>query len=921
MSKLNALLLNIIAVFAALAHASGSGVNVAAPATTKAVITLTKPVIVQLQFGRMTLPAGTKMSLLGRDAGGLKCDFNNNSIVVPVASTDYEAVAPVARSVGQEGFETQVAPFFKDNCIKCHGPEKSKGKITLHTLDGNLAAGRDMERWEKILKELKSGEMPPEDEKQPTDAERNSLIGWIESGMRQFASNAAQAAPTPTTRRLTNFEYQNTMRDMLGFELKLISSLPEDPVKPYHFNNTAEFMLIGPEQMDRYLECARQAMASAIVDPGDPKIHRTAQALSPGKKGQPNSGEQGVEIGVYKGAGTGDGSITLKDWPKTGEFKIRVKASAILSPGEKEVPLRLVMGTLLRGDAGAGVYEPVGTVHLRNDPAQAREFEFRGRIENIPITPGGITKTGVKPPQIYVYYQNLFDNGELNDHRKSAFDDSWSGVAPRILLESVEFEAPVTDVWPPEHHTRILFDSPLRKSNPKAYAREVITRFATRAFRRTPTSDEVERFVQIHRIFAKDFDTLEGAMRETLAMVLISPQFLYHTVAQDGVASRHYELASKLSYFLWGSMPDDELLKLAGQGRLDDPAVMATQVRRLLADKRSGDFVNNFTTQWLSLAKMKTVSINRDIFPRFLYVGHVGERAGTEVMFRPTIRDYMHDETVGFIAELIKRNTSALAIVSSDFAFLNQPLAAHYGVPGVQGLELRPVPVKPEHHLGGLLTQGSVLIGNSTGSAPHPIYRAVWLREAILGEDVKPPPAEVPALSDSAGDAAEKAISIKDLLRQHRKQESCNVCHASLDPWGIPFEKYNATGKFQPMVPKAGARVRGFNEKTDTDPAGYAAYLKTINTVEVHADARVPRGPTIDGMEQLKTFLFKERKDDIAENVMRRLLSYGMGRGLTYRDKFLVEQLCKQTKQNEYRFQDMIIAICQSEAFRGRPKP
>ena len=833
------------------------------------------------------------------------------AIIVSLSVSSYGEIAS-----GPTGFHASIQPFFKANCIKCHGPEKSKGKVTLHTIDGDVLVGRDLERWEKILKELKSGEMPPEDEKQPTDAERNALIAWIESGMRQFASSAAQAAPTPTTRRLTNFEYQNTMRDLLGFELKLISSLPEDPVKPYRFNNTAEFMLIGPEQMDRYLECARRAMASAIVDPGDPKVHRTAQTLTPGKKGQAKGGEQGVEIGVY----SGEKSIVLKDWPKTGEFKIRVKTSAILSPGEKEVPLRLVMGTSLRSDAGSGVYEPVGTVQLRNDSAEAREFEFRGRIENIPVEPGAVTAKGNQPPKIYIYYQNIFDNGELNDHRKSAFDTSWNNEAPRILIESIEFEAPVADVWPPEHHMRILFDSPLRKSNPEAYAREVITRFAARAFRRTPTPDEVERFVEIYRIFAKNFDTLEEAMRETLAMVLISPQFLYHTVAQDGVASRQHELASKLSYFLWGSMPDDELMKLAAQGRMDDPAVIAAQVRRLLADRRSGDFVNNFTTQWLSLAKMKTVTINRDLFPRFLYWVHVGERSGQEVLFRPTIRDYMHDETVGFIAELIKRNASVSNIVDSDFAFLNQPLAAHYGVPGVQGIDLRPVPVKPEHHLGGLLTQGSVLIGNSTGSAPHPIYRAVWLREAILGEDVKPPPAEVPALSDSAGDAAAKAITIKDLLRQHRKEESCNICHASLDPWGIPFEKYNAAGKFQPMVPKGGTRVRGFNEKTDTDMAGYASYLKTINTVEVHADARVPRGPTIDGMEQLKAFLLKERKDDIAENVMRRLLSYGMGRSLTYRDKFLVEQLCKQTKQKDYRFQDMLIAICQSEAFRGRPK-
>ena len=671
---------------------------------------------------------------------------------------------PAAIPAGEPGHRSHIKPYFETYCIKCHGPEKSKGKITLHTLGGDLAsgAGGEMERWEKIIEVLKLGEMPPEDEDQPADADREAVIEWIEGGIQKFASSHDLESTVPTTRRLTNFEYENTMRDLLGFRLKLIDKLPEDPVKPYHFNNTAAFMLIGPEQMDRYLECARRAMASAIVDPGDPEIFRTSKQLSP----RNNPKVQGVEIGVYASAGQGEVSVGLNGWPKTGEFKLKVKASPILPPNESEVPLRVVMGTTLRSDGGFGLYEPVGTAHLRNDPAQAREFEFRGRIENFPVEPAEVTAKGPQGPKMLIHLQNVFNNGELNDHRKSAFDDSWSQIAPRILLESVEFEAPITDVWPPEHHKRILFDSPLRQSNPEAYAREVITRFASRAFRRPPTTDEIERFVQIHRIFAKDFDTLERAMRETLSMVLVSPQFLYHTVAEDGVAARQFELTSKLSYFLWGSMPDDELLKLAAQGRLDDPTVIAAQVRRLLADKRSGDFVNNFTTQWLSLAKMKTVNINQDLFPRILYHVHVGERGGQEVSFRPTIRDYMHDETVGFVAELIKRNASVLNIVESDFAFLNQPLAAHYGVPGLQGLELRPIPVKPEHHLGGLLTQGSVLVGNSTGSAPHPIYRAVWLREAILGEEVRPPPAEVPALSDSAGDAAAKAITIKDLLRR-----------------------------------------------------------------------------------------------------------------------------------------------------------
>jgi hypothetical protein len=257
-----------------------------------------------------------------------------------------------------------------------------------------------------------------------------------------------------------------------------------------------------------------------------------------------------------------------------------------------------------------------------------------------------------------------------------------------------------------------------------------------------------------------------------------------------------------------------------------------------------------------------------------------------------------------------------LDIVDSDFAWLNEPLAAHYGVDGVQGLDFRAVPIAPDAPLGGLPTQGAVLVGNGTGSAPHPIYRAVWLREAILGDEVAPPPAEVPALSDTAGEGVANATSIKNMLRLHRTVESCNDCHARLDPWGIPFEEYNAIGQYQPFIPKNGANVRGFQSGVDGTLDGYREYLKTVNTLPVDAVARVPNGPEIKGMKELKHYILKDRQDEVAENVIRRLLTYGIGRSLNYHDRYAVEDLLKQSKQNDHRFQDMILTICRSELFR-----
>ena len=810
-------------------------------------------------------------------------------------------------------FKKEVVPFFEEYCIRCHGPEKSKGQISLHTLDGDLSTGRDLERWEDVLEMLESGEMPPEDEEQPSETKRMLMADWINSGLHDYVKKASEVEVATTTRRLTNFEYQNTMRDLLGFELELAKDLPVDPDKPYHFNNTAKMMMIGPDQLVRYKEAARKAMASAIVDPGKPEIHRVSLKWEHGKPGK--GGLSQAEIGVYQGPGVGRKTVGVKSWPKTGEFKIRVKASGHFPKGFEEVALRLVMGTDLRHDSGSGIYHEVGTVHLTNAPDQPEEFEFRGRIENVPVQPARATKNKIIPPSITITAQNIFDNGELNDHRKSGFDASWSAQAPRVVLESLEFEAPVAEIWPPEHHTRILFESPLRTRKPDQYAREVIKRFMTRAFRRPVSEEEVDHYQRIHKIYDAEFDTLEQAMRETLAMVLISPQFLYHRVIDDSETKKHYELASRLSYFLWGSMPDQELFDLAASGKLDDPAVLEAEARRLLGDKRAAGFVENFTTQWLSIAKMKTVNVNRDLFPRFLYTVHVGERRGQEQQFRPTIRDYMHEETVGFVGELIGKNASVLNIVDSDFAYLNEPLAVHYGVEGVHGLKLRAVAVQPDHRLGGLLTQGSVLVGNSTGSAPHPIYRAVWLREAILGDEVKPPPAEVPALSDSAGDSADEAVSIKNLLALHRNNESCRDCHVRLDPWGIPFERYSAIGKYQPFVPKDKIRVRGFNHKQDQTLAGYQAYLQSVYTEEVEASSRVPHGPRVDGMRELKKYLLKDRKDEIVENVIRRLMTYGIGRELTYRDRFEVKKLLTSAKEKGYKLQDMIVSVCLSPVF------
>ncbi len=804
--------------------------------------------------------------------------------------------------------------FFQRYCTDCHGEKKSKGKITLHDFPFDSTDSKNLKLIENVLDTLKTNDMPPDDEEQPSDQEREAMVAWLDQSLRsQTEKSAAPVIAASTTRRLTNVEYEQTMRELFGLPLQVKELLPEDPQKPYHFNNNADFMLIGPEQVERYLEAARQSLSHVIVDPAPPK---TLKQRFTWKAEVLQNGMAINEVGIWGNRRDSPANgFTISNPPTSGEFILRFKASAILTENAQELPLRFVMGYSLAENSSTLRMAPIGTVRLKNSPKDPQEFELRGRFENFPIRPATPHKNKMLPPSLTITPQNLYDDGTLNDNID--FQKSRNAKMPRAIIEWAEIEGPITQPWPPAHHTRILFDSPLRESNTDAYVREVLTRFLNRAFRRPVTRDEVQRFVSIYEIIRKETPSFEHAMRETLAMALVSPQFLFHTVADGEAVSPSYELASRLSYFLWKSMPDEELLSLAARGQLNDPKVVEKQVLRMLDDKRSETFIRDFTMQWLSLAKSLTVPINVELFPRFLQYVAFGERKNTEEPYRPTIREYMLQESIAFVGVMIRKNLNPLNVVDSNFAMLNQRLAAHYGVPNVHGDEIRAVAIKPEHQLGGLLTNGSVLVGNGTGTAPHPIYRAVWLREAILGEYVAPPPAEVPALTDTAGESAEKALSIKVLLEKHRTVESCNDCHARLDPWGIPFEHYNAIGQFQPKVPKDGIRIKALSPGSKMDLAQYNEYLKSINVVDVDATTRLPKGPEVNGLKGLKNYLIKERSEDINRNIIRRLMTYGIGRELSVHDRPAIEAIQNSARSNKSGMRDIIVSICQSELFQA----
>lgn len=816
---------------------------------------------------------------------------------------------------GQAGFERNVRPFLEEHCFRCHGPEKAKAKLALHKIKGVGGSDEEMETWEDILIMIEDGDMPPDDEPQPEVKDRQAITAWIDQSIKDAAKQSQEKSHDTIARRLTNFEYENTMRDLLGVDLDLAEKLPKDPVKPYEFNNSAELMRLGPEQLVHYLESARHALASTIVEGERPEVktHRrewSAETPKPDAKGNVRLPQS--HIGVFgNGRGTAAHGVSLSDFPQRGPFKLRFKASAVLTNGATEVPLHWIMGEHIQVNSSTRRVKPVGTTILSG--TQPQVFELSGLIENYPAETDRKHKGRSLPDSITITPLNIYDDGTVKDD--TSFFKVTNSKISRPSIEWLEVEWPAYDTWPPESHTRILFESPLRNADPDGYVRQVLQRFMGRAYRRPATIEEVERFSKIYQMVAPEMKSFEAAMRETLAMVLISPQFLMHTVTADGTTSKQYALASRLSYFLWGSMPDDQLLALAASGEIGQPKVLRRQIERMIDDERFGDFMENFAMQWMSIEKMLTVPINAQRFPRFLfYVSH-GERKGTEIPYRPTIRDYMIEETVGYIRESFIHNAGLRQLVDSDVAYLNQPLAAHYGVKGVKSHHHQMLTLKPGHQLGGLLTHGSVLIGNGNGSVPHPIYRAVWLREAILGEYVAPPPADIPDISQLPGVELEKALTIKDLLELHRKKTSCRDCHARLDPWGIPFEHYNAIGQYQPKVPKEGTQVLPFIPDKHNNIAGYMDYLESISTVPIEAVAKVPNGPEVNGIRDLKDFIINNRMHDVADNVTRRLLSYGLGRHLNFKDRPHVDAILAKSEKNNHRLRDLLTSICTSELF------
>ena len=796
-----------------------------------------------------------------------------------------------------EVFKQDVHPVLKALCFDCHGPKNTKGGLRFDELDPDMVNGTDAETWHDVLDQLNAGAMPPAKATQPTAEQRKILTGWILSALRRAAESKRFKDGRVLTRRLTRYEYSNTMRDLLGIDLDYARDLPPDPSSGEGFRNNGATLEMSPTQMETYLEVARSALAEVIVTGDPPKTYafsqdRTARGKLPTKK---VAGHDPVKPEFI---------LDLKEFPRHGEFELRVTARAAI-PGMQSLPrMRISMGHV-----PGIVHVPRKVVGEVDVSSTCETYTFRGRMEDFPQPgPKAFGNSGFKGMIVMVDFLDAEGN-ELRysdrrypqsakssigkkkgaDRETEPHDDPKPvpfGARLDIEVVSARFEAPVYASWPPPSHQRWM-RNPARVSKERQYIREIIPPFMTSAFRRPVTDDEVEQAATLFERVRPECDSLEDAVRETFASVLVSPHFLYlvetreSTVANGqaiGQSISGFELASRLSFFLWSSTPDSRLLDLAAQGRLHDPKVIEEEVSRMLADDRSSEFVKHFVGQWLDMDALDRVAVNPEFYPDF----------------EEELKRHMRMETQSYFAEILYGDRNALDLLVSDWAMLNFSMAQHYGLVGPRSSRFERVSLQDTQRPGGLLGQAAFLLANSNGEDSHPIKRAVWILDRLLDSPPAPPPPEVPLLDPESPDLAK--LTLKQQLAVHRKNESCKSCHEGIDPWGVPLENFDAIGRWRTKVLAQAKRPEA----------------------EVDVTSVLPDGTEITGIEELQHYLRDECGERFARSLVKRLMAYGLGRSLDFADREETDKLTQHFIANDFRLKSLIIEFVKSESFQTK---
>ena len=755
-----------------------------------------------------------------------------------------EEAQPAVVPTNQAEFKRDIFPIMNDVCFGCHGNKRAKAELNLEAFAANPEFFKDGRTWERVSEMLRHREMPPENKKQPTEDQRILLTEFIDKELAKFDCSNPNVPVNPgrvTLRRLNRNEYNNTIRDLFGVDYQPAADFPNDEVG-YGFDNIGDVLSMSPILMEKYLRAAEEITAQAIrtdIPPYPPEdTIRT-------KKWGTRSDDGAVRIendslwGLWR-----EGSIDIRYPFRTdGEYQLQITAYATLAGPEPPK-----MQVTLNG-------KPVKTFEVKETDEAPKTF-----VVNL--------KPGKGNHRISVAYLNNYVN---NDSPDPALRGDRN-----LFVRGTKMVGPLDAPQPklPESHRRVIVRQP-NLTEARDVARESLSQFAEKAFRRPVSKKEVSRLLSFVDMALADGGSFEEGMQLAVQAILVSPHFLFRWELDTRPSGdepmrelTHWELASRLSYFLWSSMPDDELRRLAKRGELAKPEVMEAQIRRMIADPKADALVENFAGQWLQIRNLNGVTPDPGKFPTF----------------DNRLRQAMKQETEMFFGALMREDRSVLELIDSDFTYLNERLAKHYGIDGVKGPEFQRVSLAKGSGRGGILTHASILTITSNPTRTSPVLRGKWILEQILGTPPPPPPPDVEELEEN--EAAITSGSLRERLEKHREKTECATCHSKMDPLGFALENFDGIGAW-----------RDVDGTFPIDPSG-----------------ELPTGEEINGPDGLKNVL--KSRETFIRTLSENLLTFALGRGLEYFDKCAVDEICRELKANDFRFSALLNGVVNSKPFR-----
>jgi mono/diheme cytochrome c family protein len=774
---------------------------------------------------------------------------------LPVVSGQLPAARPTATAASSP------RAVLDKYCVTCHNQRAKTAGLMLDGLD-TAEAGDRAETWEKVLFKISTGAMPPPGRPRPDTATHDAFVSWLEEEL----DGAARRSPNPgstTLHRLNRTEYANAIRDLLGLEIDGAALLPVDNAA-YGFDNIADALSLSPALTERYLGAA--ATISHLA------LGRVMGSPSPETYAVPTDLDQRSRVSEELPIGSRGGMAIHHYFPVDGEYLVQMRlqerGSGRFGPRDEPSTLDVRLDGVKVWTYTGGGQKPRGKPKPEDGEIAATDaLEFHFRV-----------KAGAHLVQVFFVPRTSASLEDLiePDLRTKYLPGNGSGD-PALSTVTITGPYDAARVGDSPTRQRILVCRPVGPAGngESTCAKRIISTLARRAYRRPVTDVDLEALLTLYRQGALK-GGFELGIEVALRGILVSPEFLFRFEGQPRTAAANapyriadIDLASRLSFFLWCSIPADELLDVAAQGQLQKPAVLERQVRRMLEDQRSAALVSNFAGQWLQLRNVAGVSPSPELF------------------FDHNLRQAFQRETELFFESILREDRSVLEFLDADYTFVNERLARHYGIPGVYGERFRRVALPADSVRRGLLGQGSILTVTSFSYRTSPVRRGKWILDNILGAPPPPPPPNVPVLEDHGNDG--KTLSAREQMMQHRNNPACASCHSQMDPLGFALENLDAVGRWRV--------VDGSNAPID-------------------ASGTLPDGTSFQGPVGLRQELLKNRSRDFVMALTQKLLTYALGRGLEYYDAPTIREITRQAALSKHRFSSLIIGIVRSVPFQ-----